>query len=190
MLRWTQVAAMNPLFENGGNGEHRPWIFDDETLEVYRFFLWLHEELRPFYYSRGNDAFDQGTAAGPEEGLRPEEGGGAGRRRRMKAGRKELGGRTKASGRVGIYAARNMWRGRQGSGMGWGARVLPGSELVACAYSCPAPRLSSPSPPPELIPDLTIAIVLPFPPCHSSIPAPIHRYTCCTRFPAFLQASR
>ena len=62
-LRWTQVSALNPLFENGGNGEHRPWVFDDETLTIYRKYLWLHEELRPFYYSRGNDAFEQGMHA-------------------------------------------------------------------------------------------------------------------------------
>ena len=62
-IRWTQASALNPLFENGGQKEHRPWIFDEETYEIYRTYLWLHEELRPFYYSRGNDAFDQGPSA-------------------------------------------------------------------------------------------------------------------------------
>ena len=51
---------MNPLFENGGQKEHRPWMYDDETYEIYRTYMWLHEELRPFYYSRGNDAYDNG----------------------------------------------------------------------------------------------------------------------------------
>jgi alpha-glucosidase (family GH31 glycosyl hydrolase) len=61
-VRWTQVAALNPIFENGGQTNHKPWLWDDETYQIYRMFLWLHEELRPFYYTRGVDAFARGAS--------------------------------------------------------------------------------------------------------------------------------
>ena len=35
-IRWAQLGAFSPLMENGGNKEHRPWAFDDETLEIYK----------------------------------------------------------------------------------------------------------------------------------------------------------
>lgn len=36
LIRWTQLGAFSPLMENGGNKEHRPWAFDNETLEIYK----------------------------------------------------------------------------------------------------------------------------------------------------------
>jgi len=36
LIRWAQLGAFSPLMENGGNQEHRPWIFDNQTLEIYR----------------------------------------------------------------------------------------------------------------------------------------------------------
>ena len=29
LLRWAQMGAFNTLMENGGDNEHRPWMFDD-----------------------------------------------------------------------------------------------------------------------------------------------------------------
>ena len=36
-IRWAQLGAFSPLMENGGNKEHRPWMFDttNETLGIY-----------------------------------------------------------------------------------------------------------------------------------------------------------
>lgn len=31
-IRWTQLGAFSPLMENGG---HRPWMYDDQTTEIY-----------------------------------------------------------------------------------------------------------------------------------------------------------
>jgi alpha-glucosidase (family GH31 glycosyl hydrolase) len=37
-LRWAQIGAFSPLMENGGNKEHRPWMFSqpNETTYIYR----------------------------------------------------------------------------------------------------------------------------------------------------------
>ena len=46
-IRWAQLGAFCPLMENGGNGEHRPWMFDNtnQTLNIYRTFVDIHYEL-------------------------------------------------------------------------------------------------------------------------------------------------
>ena len=46
-IRWAQLGAFCPLMENGGNGEHRPWMFDhtNQTLDIYRTFVNIHYEL-------------------------------------------------------------------------------------------------------------------------------------------------
>ena len=35
-VRWFQLGAFSPLMENGGYGEHRPWKYDNQTLEIYK----------------------------------------------------------------------------------------------------------------------------------------------------------
>jgi alpha-glucosidase (family GH31 glycosyl hydrolase) len=56
-LRWTQLSAFCPLFENGGGGEHRPWMFDAETLQVYSHYVDVHYQLIPYLYSTGTAAY-------------------------------------------------------------------------------------------------------------------------------------
>jgi len=34
-LRWTAVGALSSFMENGGQGEHFPWNFDNETVDIY-----------------------------------------------------------------------------------------------------------------------------------------------------------
>ncbi len=51
-LRWAQWNAWTPFFLIGGHNEHRPWKFDAEFLATFRRYLWLHEELIPFFYSQ------------------------------------------------------------------------------------------------------------------------------------------
>ncbi len=51
-LRWMQWNAWTPFFVIGGHDEHRPWKFDPEFLATFRRYLWLHQELIPFFYSQ------------------------------------------------------------------------------------------------------------------------------------------
>ncbi|MBI5526197.1 MAG: hypothetical protein HY897_07665 [Deltaproteobacteria bacterium] len=56
-VRWAQLGAFSGLMENGGGGEHRPWLYDTETRDIYRRFAAIHHEIIPFMYSRGAEAF-------------------------------------------------------------------------------------------------------------------------------------
>ncbi len=55
LIRYAQFGALTPLMENGGsNGgekEHLPWYWDDETVDIYRYFSTLHSELVPYLFS-------------------------------------------------------------------------------------------------------------------------------------------
>ena len=67
LLRWAAVNAFLPLFENGGDKEHRPWKFDapGSTLHVdaYRVLVAAHYELEPYLYSLGHTAYAAGVSA-------------------------------------------------------------------------------------------------------------------------------
>jgi alpha-glucosidase (family GH31 glycosyl hydrolase) len=52
-LRWTAVGALSSFMENGGTGEHFPWNFDNETVDIYRSWVNLHYQLVPYLYSEG-----------------------------------------------------------------------------------------------------------------------------------------
>lgn len=57
-IRWAQLGAFCPLMENGGNGEHRPWMFDhtNQTLDIYRTFVNIHYELvRDYFFQNPNN---------------------------------------------------------------------------------------------------------------------------------------
>jgi alpha-glucosidase (family GH31 glycosyl hydrolase) len=61
-IRWAQFGALSPIMENGGSGEHRPWIYDTETLDIYRDFTYLHHALVPYLYSQGADSYREGVS--------------------------------------------------------------------------------------------------------------------------------
>lgn len=62
LIRWAQVNAFMPLFENGGDGEHRPFVFDEELgtgtffTDAYRRLVAAHYELGPYLLTLGTDA--------------------------------------------------------------------------------------------------------------------------------------
>ncbi|MCC6157419.1 MAG: hypothetical protein IT350_05150 [Deltaproteobacteria bacterium] len=61
-VRWMQFGAMSPIMENGGSGEHRPWMYDDEVLEIYRYFTELHHAILPYMYSQGAVSYATGLS--------------------------------------------------------------------------------------------------------------------------------
>jgi hypothetical protein len=60
-IRWAQLGALCPLMENGGHNEHRPWMFDEETVEIYRYYAKLHSELVPYLFSLAMQGQHTGT---------------------------------------------------------------------------------------------------------------------------------
>jgi len=57
-IRWAELSAFTPVMENGGGGEHRPWLFDQETTDIYREFVELHYDLLPYLMEHGAEAFE------------------------------------------------------------------------------------------------------------------------------------
>lgn len=58
-IREAQLAAMVPLMENGGNGKHCPWLFDNETVDLYRKAVLIHQEMKPFFLTAGTEAYSK-----------------------------------------------------------------------------------------------------------------------------------
>ena len=49
LVRQVQIAAVLPFMENGGQGKHHPWDFDQQTIELYREAVMLHYQLKEFF---------------------------------------------------------------------------------------------------------------------------------------------
>lgn len=62
-LRWAQAMSFLPLMENGGGGEHRPWMYDKQTLDIYRKFAVQHHRLSPYLQTIGANAMDSGSSS-------------------------------------------------------------------------------------------------------------------------------
>nr|WNS50071.1 alpha-glucosidase [Halisarca dujardinii] len=67
-IRWAQLGAFSPLMENGGNKEHRPWMFDtpgdkNETANIYRKLVDDHYQLIPYFLTIGSEALRKGTSS-------------------------------------------------------------------------------------------------------------------------------
>jgi alpha-glucosidase (family GH31 glycosyl hydrolase) len=58
-IRWFQLSAFLPLMENGGGGEHRPWMYDDETVKLYRQYVTEHHRLAPYFHTIGAYAIEK-----------------------------------------------------------------------------------------------------------------------------------
>lgn len=57
-VRWTQLSAFNGVFENGGSGEHRPWLYGPEVERLYRRYARIHHALVPYIFSSAAWAFE------------------------------------------------------------------------------------------------------------------------------------
>lgn len=45
--------------ENGGGGVHTPWSFDNETVEIYRYYVLLHYDLSELFLTAGTEAYQE-----------------------------------------------------------------------------------------------------------------------------------
>lgn len=48
LIRWLQFGCFTPLWHSHGRFEQEAWTYDEETLELYRDYLVLHERLVPY----------------------------------------------------------------------------------------------------------------------------------------------
>jgi alpha-glucosidase (family GH31 glycosyl hydrolase) len=48
LLRWVQFGCFTPLMHAHGRFEQEAWTYDEETLDVYRAYVLLHERLVPY----------------------------------------------------------------------------------------------------------------------------------------------
>ena len=62
-IRWTELGSLLPVMENGGKTDscHQPWLYDENTVQIYRYFAELHHELVPYQYSYDITAHLTGT---------------------------------------------------------------------------------------------------------------------------------
>jgi hypothetical protein len=54
--------------ENGGGGEHRPWMYDQETVDIYRKFVVEHYRLIPYMMTTGMTSME---SHGTQSALHP-----------------------------------------------------------------------------------------------------------------------
>lgn len=48
LVRWLQFGCFTPLMQAHGRFEQEAWTYDEETLELYRRYVLLHERLVPY----------------------------------------------------------------------------------------------------------------------------------------------
>ena len=48
LVRWVQFGCFSPLMHAHARFEQEPWAYDEETLDLYREYLVLHERLVPY----------------------------------------------------------------------------------------------------------------------------------------------
>lgn len=55
-MRWSQFGAFSPIMQVHGAGPREPWLFSQQTLDVYRRFAALHTDLFPYIYTYAQEA--------------------------------------------------------------------------------------------------------------------------------------
>ena len=56
--RWAELGAFCGLMENGGGGEHRPWMFDQQTSDIYKKFVLLREQMVAYLMKTATQRFE------------------------------------------------------------------------------------------------------------------------------------
>jgi alpha-D-xyloside xylohydrolase len=61
--RWTALAALTPFMQLHGRANRAPWTVPGtaaeqaETVRIYRYWAWLHQQMVPFWYSLTEEAY-------------------------------------------------------------------------------------------------------------------------------------
>lgn len=61
-IRWAQLGTFCGLMENGGGGEHRPWMFDEETEAIYRDLVQKRYNMINYLMTHSEAAFANGQS--------------------------------------------------------------------------------------------------------------------------------
>jgi len=48
LVRWAQFGCFTPLMQAHGQQVQEPWTYDERTLDIYRAYVLLHEQLVPY----------------------------------------------------------------------------------------------------------------------------------------------
>lgn len=60
-VRWAQFGAFSPIMQVHGMGQREPWLFEPQTLDLYRAYAQLHTDLFPYLYAAAKCASDTGV---------------------------------------------------------------------------------------------------------------------------------
>lgn len=58
--RWAEFGAVSPVMEAHGLGPREPWAFSPQTLEIYRRYARLHDQLVPYSLAAAFEARETG----------------------------------------------------------------------------------------------------------------------------------
>ena len=59
-LRWTEWAAFCPIMRYHGTEPREPWEYNEETVQIYKRYAWLRENLLPYSYGLAVHAHETG----------------------------------------------------------------------------------------------------------------------------------
>ncbi|MDD7739541.1 MAG: glycoside hydrolase family 31 protein [Fusicatenibacter sp.] len=59
-IRWTEYAAFCPIMRYHGTEPREPWEYDEFTVQIYRFYAWFRENLKPYIVNASVEAHNQG----------------------------------------------------------------------------------------------------------------------------------
>ena len=60
-IRWLQFGAFSPIMQFHGEVPREPWHYDDETVDIARFYFAVRERLRPHLEVWAEEAITDGT---------------------------------------------------------------------------------------------------------------------------------
>ena len=59
-IRWLELGAFSPIMEWHGTTPREPWVYDDETVRIAKFYLDLRWMLQPYLRAAAKEAIEHG----------------------------------------------------------------------------------------------------------------------------------